>query len=131
MGLKPSAVFFLALAAATVAPAFAQGDGDEQARQRNLHQLERLNRQGGEWRGAYARPGDPYYDQHGAGPDQRWRLGDRLPNEYRHRNYVVEDWRGHQLRQPPRGYQWVQSGSDYVLVAIATGVIADILLHNR
>jgi len=44
--------------------------------------------------------------------------------QYRSRQYVVEDWRGHRLHQPPHGYQWVQVGGDYVLVAIATGIIA-------
>ena len=52
------------------------------------------------------------------------------PPEYRHRNYVVDDWRGHRLSAPPRGYHWVQTGNDYVLVAIATGVIMQILLNN-
>jgi Ni/Co efflux regulator RcnB len=53
-----------------------------------------------------------------------------LPRDQRQRQYVVNDWRGHQLSQPPRGYQWVQSGGDYVLVAIATGVILQLLLRD-
>lgn len=48
--------------------------------------------------------------------------------QYRNRGYVVDDWRGHHLHAPPRGYYWVQTGADYVLVAIATGIIAQILL---
>jgi len=56
--------------------------------------------------------------------------GGRLPQEWRSRQYVVDDWRGHHLSAPPRGYQWVQTGSDYVLVAIATGIIASILLNQ-
>ncbi len=59
-----------------------------------------------------------------------WRRGDRLPTEYRSRQYVVDDWRGHHLSAPPRGYHWVQANGDYVLVAIATGVIASILLNQ-
>jgi Ni/Co efflux regulator RcnB len=39
----------------------------------------------------------------------------------------VSDWRSHRLNAPPRGYQWVQSGSDYLLVAVATGIIAQLL----
>ena len=62
--------------------------------------------------------------------DHAWRRGDRLPSEYRTRQYVVDDWRGHRLSAPPRGYQWVQAGGDYVLVAIATGIIASILLNQ-
>ena len=60
----------------------------------------------------------------------RFHRGDRLPVEYRHRNYVVDDWRAHSLSAPPRGYHWVQTGGDYVLVAIATGVILQLLLNH-
>lgn len=69
-------------------------------------------------------------DGHGAGPDHSFYRGDRLPWQYRSRQYVVDDWRGHRLSAPPRGYQWVQSGGDYLLVAIASGVIASILLNH-
>jgi Ni/Co efflux regulator RcnB len=67
-------------------------------------------------------------DERGAGPDHNFHRGGRLPNEYRNRQYVVDDWREHHLSAPPRGYHWVQTGADYVLVAIATGVIAQLLL---
>ena len=69
-------------------------------------------------------------DERGAGPDHQFRRGQRLPPEYHNRNYVVDDWRGHHLSAPPRGYHWVQTGNDYVLVAIASGLIAQILLGN-
>ncbi|MGJ7492629.1 RcnB family protein [Variovorax sp. ZT4R33] len=60
-------------------------------------------------------------------PHVEWRRGGRVPPEYRGRNYVVEDWRGYRLQQPPRGYQWVGVGGDFVLAAIATGVIVQII----
>ena len=69
-------------------------------------------------------------DERGAGPNHQFHKGDRLPAEYHHRNYVVDDWRGHHLSAPPRGYHWVQVGGDYVLVAIATGVILQLLLDH-
>ncbi|MBV7534445.1 RcnB family protein [Duganella sp. sic0402] len=69
-------------------------------------------------------------DHRGAGPRHNLYKGGRLPPEYRSRQYVVNDWRGHRLSAPPRGYHWVQTGSDYVLVAITTGVIASLLLAN-
>jgi Ni/Co efflux regulator RcnB len=59
-----------------------------------------------------------------------WRRGGRIPDEYRSRQYVVNDWHRHGLRQPPRGYEWVQVGGDYVLVAIASGIIAQLLLNQ-
>lgn len=73
-----------------------------------------------------------YYDRsgRGAGAYHRYYRGDRLPAEYRHRNYVVNDWRGHRLSAPPHGHYWVQSGSDYLLVAIATGIILNVILNN-
>ena len=58
------------------------------------------------------------------------RKGGRLSNDYRGKQYVVNDWRGHHLSAPPRGYQWVQTGGDYVLVAVVSGIIAQILLGN-
>ena len=80
------------------------------------------------------RRGDNRYDQrggyHGAGPNHNWVRGSRVPPQYRGYNYVVNDWRGHRLQAPPRGYQWIQSGNDYLLVAIATGVIASLVLSN-
>jgi Ni/Co efflux regulator RcnB len=65
----------------------------------------------------------------GAGPEHGFYKGDRLPYQYRGNIYVVNDWRGHRLSAPPRGYQWVQTGSDYVLAAVATGIILQILLN--
>jgi len=70
---------------------------------------------------------DVYY--YGArGPE--WHRGGRVPAQYRGHQYVVNDWRGHHLSAPPRGYQWVQVGNDYVLAAIATGIIAQLMLNN-
>jgi Ni/Co efflux regulator RcnB len=66
----------------------------------------------------------------GAGPDHAFYRGERLPADYRSRHYVVEDWRGHGLHSPPRGYHWVQTGGDYVLVAITTGIILELLLNQ-
>jgi Ni/Co efflux regulator RcnB len=70
------------------------------------------------------------HEERGAGPNHDFRKGSRLSGEYRNRQYVVSDWRGHHLHAPPRGYHWVQTGPDYVLAAVATGVIAQIVLGN-
>ncbi len=66
----------------------------------------------------------------GAGPYHHYYRGGYLPREARHYHYVVNDWRGHYLYAPPRGYYWVQSGADYLLVAIATGLIVETVLHR-
>lgn len=76
------------------------------------------------------RGNDARHSARGAGPRHDMRRGGRIANEYRGNQYVVNDWRGHHLSAPPRGSHWVQTGSDYVLVAVATGIIAQILLSN-
>jgi Ni/Co efflux regulator RcnB len=69
-------------------------------------------------------------DVRGGGPRHDLRRGQRLSQEYRSNRYVVSDWRARHLSAPPRGHHWVRAGNDYVLAAIATGVIAQVLLNN-
>lgn len=78
-----------------------------------------------------------HFDQRHSGYDRQYgargpqfHRGGRIPQEYRNRQYVVNDWRGHRLNAPPRGYQWVQVGADYVLIAVATGLIAQLILSQ-
>lgn len=59
-----------------------------------------------------------------------FRRGGYIPHEYRNPSYVVTDYRAHRLPPPPRHQEWVQVGSDYVLIAIATGIIASIVLSH-
>ena len=61
---------------------------------------------------------------------RNWRKGERF--DYRQaRNYQqINDWRGYRGRHlyaPPRGYHWVRSGNDAVLVAVAGGLIGAVL----
>ncbi|OXH82507.1 hypothetical protein CA831_36590, partial [Burkholderia multivorans] len=56
-------------------------------------------------------------------PRRDWHKGDRLPPEFRDRQYVVDDWRGYHLSPPPRGYHWVGIGGDYLLVQIGSGLV--------
>lgn len=65
--------------------------------------------------------GNPYYRPGYAA----WRRGAHLPPYYR--GYVVSDYHRYHLRQPPRGYAWYRVGDDYLLAAIATGIIFDII----
>lgn len=71
-----------------------------------------------------------YHNGRGAGPHHDFYRGQRLSAEYRRHEYIVDNWRYHRLSAPPRGYHWVQTGPDYVLVAIASGIIAQIVLSN-
>jgi len=90
----------------------------------------RYDNAGYEYRNYGYRDGGYRGQGRGVGPNHSWYRGDGMPPEYRTRHYVVDDWRGHHLYAPPRGYQWVQSGGDYLLVAVATGIIASILLNQ-
>ena len=72
----------------------------------------------------------PWNDRHefynARGP--AFRRGGYIPPEFRNRHYFVTDYRLHRLPPPLRGHQWVQVGADYVLIAIATGIIVSIVL---
>ena len=73
-----------------------------------------------------------YYVRYDRGRHEGWyRRGGYIPVEYRDRRYVVEDWQTYHLRQPPYGYRYVRSDDgQFLLVAIASGIIADILLSH-
>lgn len=66
----------------------------------------------------------------GAGPRHDLYRGSRLPTHYRTTHYVVRDWHTHRLHRPPHGHNWVKVGSDYLLIAVATGVITNLILGH-
>ncbi len=127
----------LAMTLASGGFAFAQPNGrNDRGRNEQMQRSEQRDRYDNDrgrpnYRDDRRRPHDNRrWDERGAGPNHDFRRGQRLPAEYRHRQYVVDDWRGHRLSAPPRGYHWVQTGGDYVLVGIATGVILQLFLGS-
>ena len=56
-----------------------------------------------------------------------WAYGQRMPASYRSSGYVVRNYGAYGLRQPPSGYQYVRSGNDVVLTAVATGLITAVI----
>jgi Ni/Co efflux regulator RcnB len=58
---------------------------------------------------------------------RNWRKGERF--DYRQaRNYrVISNSRAYHFRDAPRGYRWVQSGNDAVLIGITSGIVASVL----
>ena len=93
------------------------------------HRDEHRDKRGHGPRGDHRPPG---HDRD-ARPDPspaRWGRGDRVPEAYRGRQYVVDDWRGHHLRQPPRGYHWISTGPDYFLIGVATGAVLESVLNH-
>lgn len=85
-----------------------------------------------EWRQDDRRYAPVYsgYSHRGAGPRYDLYQGGRLPSAYYGDRYVVSDWHRYNLGAPPRGMHWVRAGNDYLLVALATGIIAQVLLNN-
>lgn len=58
-----------------------------------------------------------------------WNRGDRFDTRYA-RNYRQIDYRQYRgLRTPPRGYRYVQSGNDAVLIGIASGLVAAVFAN--
>lgn len=82
-----------------------------------------------------ARRGDPRYDGYRPlpppPPPHAWARGQRYHDYYRGPVYVVNDYPHYRLRRPPRGYHWVRDDTgNFLMVAIATGIIADLVLNH-
>jgi Ni/Co efflux regulator RcnB len=86
---------------------------------------------------------DPRDDQHNAQSDHasaQWgqnygatqhsyHNGDRIgQNDWN--NSAPVDYRSHHLNRPPRGYEWREHNGQYVLAAVATGVIMSVILDS-
>jgi Ni/Co efflux regulator RcnB len=60
---------------------------------------------------------------------QEWRKGYHMRREDWGRGERI-DYRTYRLRRPPRGYEWREVDGNYVLAAVATGVIASIVIAS-
>jgi Ni/Co efflux regulator RcnB len=60
-------------------------------------------------------------------PHKDWHRGDRMPAEYRHHNFQLDDWHSHGLHRPARGYHWMGVNGQYVLVNNRTWAISEIV----
>ncbi|MET0288257.1 MAG: RcnB family protein [Pseudoxanthomonas sp.] len=63
---------------------------------------------------------------HARAHDRGYRRGDR----YQGRGYAV-DYRRHHLAAPPRGHEWRRDGDKYLMVAVATGIIASVIAASN
>jgi Ni/Co efflux regulator RcnB len=66
----------------------------------------------------------------GGRPDgwRQFRRGERF-DQGRAWNYGDVDYRRYRgLRAPPRGYRWVRNGNDAVMVGIASGIVASVIV---
>lgn len=55
-----------------------------------------------------------------------WQTGQRFDRGYATNYRIIDNPGDYRLREAPRGYRWVQSGNDAVLVALASGLIGAI-----
>jgi len=64
---------------------------------------------------------DMRYGQH------RWAKGQRFDRRQVQNYRVITNPRAYHLNAAPRGYQWVQSGNDAVMVALVSGIIGAVI----
>jgi Ni/Co efflux regulator RcnB len=56
-----------------------------------------------------------------------WKRGSHMRQDDWNRAQRVDNWRAYHLNAPPRGYEWREVDGNYVLAAVATGVIASVI----
>ncbi len=69
---------------------------------------------------------EDHHDNHQYVRHNEWKKGARMRQEDWNRGERI-DYRHYHLRTPPRGYEWRQVDGNYVLAAVATGVISSVL----
>jgi Ni/Co efflux regulator RcnB len=67
---------------------------------------------------------EPQHEAYGP-PHGGWHEGDHYNG-----GRETVDWHQHHLHQPPQGYEWVQSGNQFVMIAVTTGIIAGIIASS-
>ena len=60
---------------------------------------------------------------------RRWKRGERFDRRYASNYRVISNPYAYHLRAAPRGYRWVQSGNDAVLIAITSGIIGALVAN--
>jgi Ni/Co efflux regulator RcnB len=63
------------------------------------------------------------------GASHHWNSGERMGRTDWSSAQPI-DYRQHNLRAPPSGYEWRESNGQYVLAAVATGLIASVILDG-
>jgi Ni/Co efflux regulator RcnB len=66
------------------------------------------------------------HDNHAYVHHEEWKKGATIRKEDWGRGEQV-DYHAHHLKAPPRGYEWREVDGNYVLAAVATGVIASVI----
>jgi Ni/Co efflux regulator RcnB len=69
---------------------------------------------------------DDHHDNHQYVHHEEWKKGAKMRDEDWKRGEHI-DYKSQHLRAPPHGYEWRQVDGNYVLAAVATGVIASVV----
>jgi Ni/Co efflux regulator RcnB len=72
---------------------------------------------------------DRRHDNHEYVRHQEWKKGYHMRNEDWSRGERV-DWQHYHLRRPPNGYEWRMVDGNYVLAAVATGIVASVVVAS-
>ena len=74
---------------------------------------------------------DDHHDDHHQNyvHHQEWRKGYHMRGEDWSRGQRV-DYHAYHLSAPPRGYEWREVDGNYVMAAVATGVIASVIVAS-
>jgi Ni/Co efflux regulator RcnB len=70
-----------------------------------------------------------HQDNHHYVHHEEWKKGAHMKHEDWARGEKV-DYRHYHLHEPPRGYEWREVDGNFVLAAVATGVISDIIAES-
>lgn len=100
---------------------------DRREYRRELRDYRQQQRAYERWQRAERRYNAPRYVPPRGYAVRTWSYGQRMPSYYRTNAYVVHDYNRYGLRAPPRGYQYVRSGNDVVLAAVAGGLITAVI----
>ncbi len=60
---------------------------------------------------------------------RQWKRGERFDRRFASNYRVISNPYYYHLRPAPRGYRWVQSGNDAVLIAITSGIIGALVAN--
>ena len=58
---------------------------------------------------------------------RNWAKGQKFDRRYATNYRVIDNPRAYRLSNAPRGYQWVRSGNDAVLIAVTTGLVSAVI----
>jgi Ni/Co efflux regulator RcnB len=78
---------------------------------------------------AFAQDRDDHHDNHTYVKHDEWKKGYHMQHQDWDRGEKV-DYQTYHLRRPPSGYEWRLIDGNYVLAAVATGVVASVVVAS-